>query len=295
MSQIIEIKHGNTTAKISTAGAEIISFKGKDGKEHIWQADPQVWGRHAPVLFPVVCAVKNNTAIIDGVSYPMTKHGFVRDWEYVVAEKREDMIDLAAIIPENSKEVYPFDYELHVIFKVSVESFECRFKVINKSEKMMPFCIGGHPAFVCPMEDGCCFEEYEVVFSEKESGERAVLTPDGEICGREFYEPLKDNDRFKLDYAFFDANDTLILPALKSRSVKLINPKSGKGIKFDFAGMPVLAIWTKSSARPDYVCLEPWQGLPAGIDESSVLEDKPFAVKLEAGGTYETGFSAEII
>ena len=295
MSRIIEIRSGATTAQISTKGAEIISFKGPDGTERIWQADPEIWGMRSPVLFPVVCAVKNNEVIIDGASYPMTKHGFVRTWEFEVAEQGESHADLVMIPDEESKKKYPFEYELHVCFDVSENSYSCTFRVVNKTDRMMPFCLGGHPGFICPTEEGSAFEDYEVVFSQIESGERGVLTDKGEISEIGYYEPLKGHDRFTLDHTFFDENDTIILPKLKSRSAKLVSKKSGHGINFSFGSMPVLAIWTKPVKHADYVCLEPWHGLPAGVNESSVLEDKPFAIKLAPGSIFETGYTASII
>lgn len=36
---------------ISDHGAEIQSVKGAHtGEEYMWQADPEIWGRHAPIL-----------------------------------------------------------------------------------------------------------------------------------------------------------------------------------------------------------------------------------------------------
>ncbi len=46
---------------VSSTGAEIQSIVGKHiGNEYIWQADPEIWGRHAPVLFPIVGKLKND-------------------------------------------------------------------------------------------------------------------------------------------------------------------------------------------------------------------------------------------
>ena len=38
---------------VTTWGAQVKSVIHKaDGVEHMWQADPAVWGYHAPILFP---------------------------------------------------------------------------------------------------------------------------------------------------------------------------------------------------------------------------------------------------
>ena len=50
---LIHIKNENETAAIDTLGAELVSFMGDDGFEHIWQGDKTYWGGHAPVLFQI--------------------------------------------------------------------------------------------------------------------------------------------------------------------------------------------------------------------------------------------------
>ena len=36
---------------VDTHGAEAVSLKNAAGEELLWQADPAVWKRHAPILF----------------------------------------------------------------------------------------------------------------------------------------------------------------------------------------------------------------------------------------------------
>ena len=40
------------TLTVDTHGAEAVSLKNAAGEELLWQADPAVWKRHAPILFP---------------------------------------------------------------------------------------------------------------------------------------------------------------------------------------------------------------------------------------------------
>ena len=41
------------TLTVDTLGAEAVSLKNAAGEEVLWQADPEVWPRHAPILFPL--------------------------------------------------------------------------------------------------------------------------------------------------------------------------------------------------------------------------------------------------
>jgi galactose mutarotase-like enzyme len=87
----------------------------------------------------------------------------------------------------------------------------------------------------------------------------------------------------------------LLTKKLKSRRVKLINKNTGKGVDFDFTGFSALGIWTPPHKKAPFVCIEPWNGLPANLDETGNFEDKPYAIKLEAGKYYSVGYKADII
>jgi len=67
----IQLTYGAATAVIRTKGAQIVSFKGNDGRELMWQAHLAVWGNHAPILFPVCGMPEDEKVIIDDVIYPM--------------------------------------------------------------------------------------------------------------------------------------------------------------------------------------------------------------------------------
>ena len=53
-------------------GAELTSVVDKrNDRERLWQADPEVWNRHAPILFPFVGKVANGKYRVNGQEYDM--------------------------------------------------------------------------------------------------------------------------------------------------------------------------------------------------------------------------------
>ena len=65
--------------EIDPVGAELASIVNVEtGQEYMWQADPEVWGSHAPVLFPIIGVLKDGETHIDGQTYRIPKHGMVR-------------------------------------------------------------------------------------------------------------------------------------------------------------------------------------------------------------------------
>lgn len=289
----IQLKSGNTSAVIMQKGAQMVSFKGNDGREVIWQADPNVWASHAPVLFPACGKTTGERVIIDGVTYPMTKHGFARNADFAIAKVGDDFVDLILTPTEESKPQYPFEFVFHVIYTLRENGFRTDFIVENKSDRVMPFCVGGHPAFIVPMEDGAVFTDYQIVFPCKESG-RSLLVPGGLIDGEEIV-PLENGTTLALNHEWFDTRDTLIFDNANSRSVDLVHKVSGKGLRISYPKMEVLAVWSMPNKNADYVCLEPWHGTPGIVGESGKFEEKPYATLLKPGMSHQCGYDVELI
>ena len=291
----VSLHYGNSHAEVHLRGAQICSFHGSDGREVIWQADPAVWAQHAPVLFPVCGSVKDDHIKIGGVSYPMRKHGFTREAIFEVGKQGDDFVELVLGPTETSKEMYPFDFRFHVTYSLFENGYTTTFLVENRSNRVMPFCVGGHPAFICPMEQDAKFEDYQLVFPQVEDGKNA-LAPTGKLIDGWDYIPGFHNAAIlPLRHELFDERDALLFTELKSRSVKLVHRDSKKGLNFEFPKMEVLAVWSKPHANADYVCLEPWHGIPECVGESGNMEDKPFVTLLAPGHCYKTWFTVTLI
>lgn len=289
----IHLKYGNTTAAISMMGAQITSFKSGDGREVIWQADPAVWADHTPILFPVIGNCKDGAVIIDGQAYPMTKHGFARKAMFRPASVGENYAILELTETPETLNMYPFAFKLEVSYELTGRGFRCQFSVENRSDRPMPFCVGGHPAFVVPMENEAAFEDYQVIFPEDETVTN-LLCPGGQLINGS--ETLHfDGGMMNLSHAIFDEKDTLLLPELASRSVNLVHKDSGHGLRFSWQGMEALAIWSRPLNHGNYLCLEPWHGLPGMVDESGVFAEKRYATELPPGETYTCRYDVELI
>ena len=76
-----ELSNDKISIQIADHGAELISICANE-TEYLWQADPQFWGRHSPVLFPIVGRVWNNTYRHEGKTYSLGQHGFARDMDF---------------------------------------------------------------------------------------------------------------------------------------------------------------------------------------------------------------------
>lgn len=293
--ETISLKAGKAVASVQIMGGELISFIDKNGRERLWHGDPDIWGGHAPVLFPVVGSLKDNQTTIAGKPYTILKHGFARKLPYRIGRRGEDFVEMILESTPETKTQYPFDFTLRLIHTITEESFSTEYWVENQSGEEMPFCIGGHPGIRCPMKEGERFEDYQLVFPQPEDGENA-LAPGGHlITGTEHLENFHNSQVLRLDRSLFDARDALIFTNLKSRRVHLVHKDTGKGIAFAFPKFPVLGVWTMPHKQGEYLCLEPWQGMPGWNHESGRMEDKPYVVKLAPGAAYKTWYELSLI
>ena len=67
---VIELKNDDLRVKVNEHGAELSSVQSiDDGIEYMWQADSKFWGRHAPILFPIVGRLKDDQYTVNGKTY----------------------------------------------------------------------------------------------------------------------------------------------------------------------------------------------------------------------------------
>lgn len=293
--ETVTLTSGRARAEIRLLGGEMLSYRDGLGRERMWSGDPAVWDGHAPVLFPIVCRLTGGQTRIGGRIYRIPMHGFAMGRPFSVEALGKDYVRLLLKATAETKEMYPFDFALRVLYTIRENGFSAEFQVENLSDRVMPFCIGGHPAFRCPMEEGEAFSDYQLVFDEIEDGENALVLPRGLVTGLTRLDFFHNTKVLPLDRRYFDDYDTLVLTNLKSRGVKLINPRTGRGLRFDYGSFPVLGVWSMPGKQGGYVCLEPWQGMPGWETESGNMEDKPHAVLLPPGLKHQTGYAMACI
>jgi len=282
---------GNEMLKIAVkaAGAEMTSLN-YQGTEYLWNGDKTYWGRHAPILFPIVGRLRDHKTIIDGKEYEMGQHGFARDCEFEVVSSASTAICYLLKQNEETLKKYPYHFELYVFYEVIENIVKVTYRVVNKDEKTMFFSIGAHPAFCWPLAENESFEDYEIKFSEKETVNR-ISVEDGYVY--ETNEPVLENeDTIALSKKVFDV-DTLIFNNLKSNKVTFQSKKSQKSVSLHFDGFPYLGIWSRRDDAP-FLCLEPWYGVADTKDSKGIFEEKVGINKLAPNEEFECSYVIEV-
>lgn len=103
-----------------------------------------------PILFPICGNLPDNTYTYQGQQYTLKQHGFARDLPWEVTESAaQDLVSLTVVLnsSEQTRAVYPFDFQLIFTYQLLGNSLEIRQRYINRSSASMPFSTGLHPYF----------------------------------------------------------------------------------------------------------------------------------------------------
>ncbi|HHW46276.1 MAG TPA: aldose 1-epimerase family protein [Clostridiales bacterium] len=281
----VKITNNDLYLTINSYGAEITSLKDIHGREYLWQGDTQYWKGRAPILFPIVGALRNNKAIIDGAEYSMPRHGIARINEFALCSKQTDRAVFKFSANGKTRESFPFDFELEVSYELIQNTLVAGFTVVNKDTRDMPFTIGYHPGFNIPIEADEQLGDYYIKFPQKETCDSPLIDPETSLIDdKNRIKVLENQDYLQLKPELF-YNDALILETLKSRSLTVFSIVSGRGIKVDFDGFDYLGLWQPKNAP--FLCIEPWTGTATLKSEGDILENKRGMRLLKSGQSQE--------
>ncbi len=280
------IFNSELSATINHKGAELISLKKiNSNKEYIWDGNPIYWGKQSPILFPIVGTLKNNSYTYKEKTYELSRHGFARDMNFDLISHNENKVIFSLPSSRLKKERYPFEFELRIIYTIQNSELIVSYHVINKGIDVLPFSIGGHPAFALSKK----FETYSLQFETDEILTSYQLKYD--LLSEKTKEIHLVKNRLPLTYSLFE-NDALIFKKLKSKQIQIL--ETGIPIlNFTFKDFPNFGIWTKINAP--FICLEPWVGYSDVLNTTGNILEKEGIQILESNFSKEFKYSIEIL
>lgn len=284
--------------EIVEKGAELISIKTvEDGAEYLWTGKSDVWGRHAPILFPIVGKVKNNTYRINDDTYNLSQHGFARDMNFEILENTSDKAVFKLAYNEETLTKYPYKFELTVKYELKESGIEVSYNVKNVDNSEIYFSIGAHPGFNCPVIGGKAeaedlkFEDYYFEFENRENASIIPIDENGLL--KQSPAPfLYDSNIIHLKKELFK-KDALVFKDLSSKKVSLRNIKNSRAVTVEFDGFPYLGLWSKPQGAP-FVCIEPWYGHADFEDFTGDFREKDGILKLLCNQEFNCKYNIKI-
>lgn len=280
MEEIFVLESATIAIKVSARGAELCSlYQRKCKVEYLWQGSS--WNKHSPVLFPIVGGLKNGSYSHEDQIYHLPRHGFARDRNFELIEQTDNSLRFLLRYDEDSLAVFPFQFELSIIYSVEGSQLTVKYEVVNlEPNKVMFFSLGAHPAFNVPLLSQLAYEDYSLQLDLVPQANKEIikysLTAEG-LIDSQSASPVAALQTLYLNKALF-AKDALVFAGIQSASIKLAAKENEAVLLFRYDGFPYLGIWAQYGA--DFVCIEPWQGIADRDDSDGELANKQGIIAL---------------
>lgn len=288
---LFQIGNDKITIQADSLGAELKSLQDASaGREYLWNADPHYWKRTSPVLFPLVGGLKDGTYRLDGREYAMGQHGFARDMEFQLKSQEASELWFTLQSGEETLEKYPYPFVLEIGYELTGRTVIVKWRVKNPAAGQMYFSIGGHPAFLCPIDEGTKQSEYKLRFDAKDEVTVSCLE-EGLLCEQKKRYPLREGI-LPVTEQLFDG-DALVIEDRQAHSVSLVKPDGTAYLTVDFDA-PLFGIWSPPHKNAPFICIEPWYGRCDRADFAGSWKEREWIQVLEGGETFRADYRITI-
>jgi galactose mutarotase-like enzyme len=286
----IRLAADSLTAEIDPLGAQLSVLRDAAGRDLLWHGDPAVWSGRAPILFPIVGALNGGHYAWRRARHALPRHGFARGRPFELIRSSSSEALFRQLPDEKTLLVYPFRFELDVLFRLEGSALSIEASVRNTGTETMPASLGFHPAFRWPLPYGDSREAHYIEFDFEEGARVRRLDESGLLTDERFDSPVQGN-RLPLRDDLFE-EDVVIFDHLKSRRLTY-GAASGPRIQITFPNSSHLGIWSKPGAG--FVCIEPWRGVADPVDFQGSLNDKPGIFRVAPGASQGLRMRIEVV
>lgn len=287
------LKNDILTVQVKEHGAELSSIK-KGSTEYLWQADPEFWGRHSPVLFPIVGSVWDKKYRVDGKVYELGQHGFARDMDFALVSGSVSEVRYRLVSTEETLKKYPWPFVLEISYRLHGGSIDVIWEVENPGDEDMYFQIGAHPAFYYPDYDPQTAERGFLSFDRTEGLECIRIKEKGCVDAETKYPlPVPEDGMMPVMRDTFDVIDTIMLQDSQVGRVALHRNDGTPWLALSFDA-PVVGIWSPPTRNAPFICLEPWYGRCDRAGYEGEYKDKDWINRLAPGERFRSVYTMEI-
>lgn len=283
---IITIENDFFKADISTKGGELQNLIDKKrGKDIIWRGDKSVWRNHAPILFPFIARCLGGYFMIEGKKCEYSRnHGFGRDleWNCIRQEKESAVFELTQ--SEETLYRFPYSFSLKTEYQLTEKGINWKITVKNTDNKAFKFSTGTHAAFSL---NGNKAEDFVIEFEKKDALTAVSCSPEGYLKtdneGKHITQAYGEKESGIIPVTSSGFGNGHLFTNITSDWVGLRNLKDNSIVKIQTKGFPYCMIWQNTSGSPQFVCIEPWHGLPDAENTNHIWTDKIGLVELAPG------------
>ena len=278
---------------VNLNGGSLTSIYDKvNNNELLYKPTGKSWSGQDVVIFPFVARLKDSKYLYNNQTYSMKNHGLIRYNELKVLDQKSTSITLSFDYNEETLKQYPYKFHFEILYSLNNNELSISYKIKNVDDKTIYYEFGGHPALKASgyeSNNEFIYENTKLSFSKDIETKRYVLDDSGSYIVNEELVTLKKD--IILTKEFITKDKTLIYDINGINNVKLFT--NGYTYSFDISEAEILALWTMPGFG-DYICVEPWWGIPDYINPNHELKDKPLMHSLKCGDVETKKYTIKI-
>lgn len=240
-----------------------------------WHDLPGGW----PFLFPICArqALDGEAGVYqyNDTHYQLPIHGFGWWQEWQVIAHSEDQLSLLLADNSSTRELYPFEFNVQLDYKITDSQLTCQQSYRNLGNKPMPYTSGFHPYFKTPWppsEKTKVQLQYQpqqnLIYNEQLTA--IITSKEAFSMPRSITDPIINEQLTTLGH---DHRAQLIYPNHERLSIEVRGDHDNSDM---FSYMQLYTMQDKA-----FFCLEPWNGQPNALNSGQGL-------RLLAPGASET-------
>ena len=157
----------------------------------------------------------------------------------------------------------------------------------NPGKEELPFSIGGHPAFYCPLDEGEKQTDYFIRFGQQEKVVSTGISEKGLATDEKNTYNL-DQGYLAITENLFD-RDALVIEHSQVMEVSLCraDKKPYVTVKME---EPLFGIWSPAKKNAPFICIEPWCGRCDHENFSGELKEREWGNLVAPEGAWKAGY-----
>ncbi len=276
------IKNENLSVAINLKGAlleEILDLK-NDNFNLLYEVEEGSWPFKDVQIFPLIG--KGEFKFENRDYYLKARHGFLRNSDFEIIDKKEDLITLGFHSNRESFDEYPFHFSIYITYSLENYTLKVNTKVVSDNdEQEIYFAYGSHTGLKAKENVSKLTFDSDLVINP-------LIKENGLIDLNQFLD-LQTNE-LVLTKDLFKEYDTIVM----KNNYKKITLDNGFGynVTYDFTNALFLAVWSNPN-KGNFVCVEPWWGISNYTNDLHHISDIKYinVVKKEKEFNYSFTFT----
>lgn len=222
--------------------------------------------------------------IHNGKHYNGGQHGFIRDLEHILKQNNGISAQLMFRADEETKTLrFPFDFEFTSVFTLDGHTLHHEVHVKTAATRICGVELAFIRDLIFRLMKTTQLRIMRFGLSKRKAQSFWIVFL--MVCSLEKFLSMENTQAIPLTDTLFD-NDSFCLAGLRSKTIGIYEKNSERKIICDISEYPYTLLWSAPTKPMRFICIEPWQSLPAAETDTSEWNEHAAAACIAPNESY---------